>query len=300
MSTPLSGLYNKLIINPFVLWLGRHPKIKTFIVIVLILFPFAFGAFFLIRRGWRPKIIFQQNQIGLLVINETLGQKTESEEIAEKLAPGGKSQPQFSQQCNNGWVCSDFSEGDFTGWGEYSINQLNKRSIQVSSDSVWDSPPLFFNRSETKIKFLLVLKATPKDPLKGNIVIFWNEAWRCIIAETDYNKVSCEANYQTPKKIVRAQNFLSTKGKKPISPGKEVKIEINSDFVPSDNNNKIKMVLDYIDIDGKRETADFEWDFELPTPDIENFKQLVGVGVIDPKNEKVEVEFNRLELLPTK
>ena len=300
MSNPFSVLYNKLIISPFVSWLGRHPRMKTFSVVVLILAPLVFGAAIAIKAGWRVKIIHQQNQVGLLVINEILGEKTESEEIAEKLAPGGKSLPQFSQQCDSGWVCSDFSESDFTGWSEYSINQLDKRSIQVSSDSVWDSPPLFFNKSETKIKFSLVLKVTPKDLFKGNIVVFWNEAWRCIVAETDYNKVSCEANYQNPRKVVRVQNFLSTKGKKPISPGKEIKIGVNSDFVPSDNKNRINMVLDYIDTDGKRENVDFEWNFGLPTPDIENFKQLVGVGVIDPNNEKIEVEFNRLELLPTK
>jgi len=285
--------------KPVIIWLKKHPVIKKFVVFVILMQIIIIPSVIFYTKGWKPKLVIESNQYGLFFIKNPLGENTESQKIADAMAPKKQSKPQFDTECPLGWICSDFEKEDFSGWDEYAINQLNTRSIQVSVDSVFDNPPLFFRNSETKIDFTVILKVTPRNQEKGNVVILWNETWRCIIAESDYNKITCEGNYPNTNKVKRKQQFLSKLGKNPISPDKEIKIEIKSNLISSENKNKITMNLDYIDTSGNSESADFEWVFDLNTADIENYKQLIGVGVIDPNNEKIEAEFKKLEILPS-
>jgi len=292
----MTALNDELVNKPLLKWLNTHPKIKviaTFIVVLLFLAPATVGAVKLFNSGWRVSTIISSSQYGLLVTKNPLGEKTESQKVADALAPDKKPEPQFNSDCPIGWICSNFDEKDFSGWNEYSINQLNTRSVQVSTDSVYDNPPLFFRNSETKINFIVKLKVIPRSQTKANVVILWNDSWRCIIGESSYSKITCEGNYQDSKKIERIQKFLSTLNKKLV-------IEIKSSLSPSENKNKIQLSLNYIDTLGKKEDANFEWLFTLKTADIDVHKQLLGVGLIDPNKEKVEAEFRRLELLPTK
>jgi hypothetical protein len=41
----------------------------------------------------------------------------------------------------------------------------------------------------------------------------------------------------------------------------------------------------------------FEYIFNVPSPEPEKFSGPIGVGVIDPNHEKVEVEFKSFQLL---
>lgn len=281
----LGFLLNKLRLPRFL----TKPSVSIPLSIITVL---GLGSTYFYNEGWRISIVNDPNKKVVVFERKILG---ETAKVAEAAAPESPELEQLSVECPQGSVCSNFKDDDFSGWSDYKRSDRNPRSIIVSRDSKYDSPPLLFKKETSGLNFHLYVKALPTNKNKGNIVLLQKDVWRCIIGDADYNSVSCQFDYSKDSAKSPEKQFLSTKGYKRISPDKDIIVNIKS-YLTFENKIELTVSLKYLDIDNQPQSPELKFLFGIPSPDIANFKELVGVSVIDPKKENIEVEFKELRL----
>ena len=207
---------------------------------------------------------------------------------------------QMSSPCHNSGFtfCSDFSNmaNDFEEIEDFTPDQSNSRilrtNLPIGGDQ--DNSILWTKNTELspELNFTLISKFFNKS--KGNLTIVYGSDWRCIIAESDFNTIKCESEYNK-KEHPKYKRTLSSIGKPLIAPETETTVKGNI-TIGIDNFYNVNLTLEYYDESGEQNDADFNFKVRhfLSNP-LENKKRL-GVGIIDPEDEAIKIEFNKLEI----
>lgn len=191
---------------------------------------------------------------------------------------------------------SSFGEDDWIGWEGFAKSLNNPKILMSRGKWPFDNPNLWFQKIKPTPVFELTLKVTPQNSDKGNVVIAYGQIWRCIIAESNFNAVTCETKYATKDKE-RFLKTLSGLDRPLIKPKTELIIE-GSTTIVEQNKLKLELIIKYLDEGGNKQEAIFVFKFDYPSPEPETNKEHVGVGLIDSDGEGIAVEFNEFTLTP--
>lgn len=194
--------------------------------------------------------------------------------------------------------CSDFSNisNDFDKLDDFTQDSLNPRILRTNLPIKGDQDnAILWVKDKTfgpQLNFSLITKLHHKT--QGNLTIVYGKDWRCIIGEKDHNKVACESEYDK-KNNPRQQQYLTSIDKPPIPPDTELTIK-GSVTLSIDNNFNIQLILSYFDSSGNHVNAELNFKVKYTSSDIENSRKRFGVGIIDPEDEGIKIEFIKLEL----
>lgn len=207
---------------------------------------------------------------------------------------------QVTSNCNIDGVtfCSDFSniEGSFDHLADFTQDQLNPRILETNLpiESDKDNSILKVKDMQFSPVFNFKLVTRLRNKNKGNLTITYGRDWRCIIGEADHKKVTCQSEYDK-KDSPRQTKYLSTYGKPDILTDTELTVD-GSVTLGVDNNYNIRLILRYFD--DKSNPVDAELDFKVKykSNNIMDSKKQFGVGIIDPSDEGIKIEFQKLEI----
>lgn len=189
---------------------------------------------------------------------------------------------------------SSFDEEGWIGWEGFAKSLNNPKILMSRGKWPFDNPNLWFQKIKPTPVFDFTLKATPQNNDKGNMVLAYGQIWRCIIAESNYNTVTCETKYASRDKL-RHLKTLSSLDKLPIKPKTELIIE-GSTVIVEQNKLKLELLIKYVDSAGNKQEAPFVFKFDYPSPEPETNREYIGVGLIDSNEEGIAVEFSEFTL----
>lgn len=199
----------------------------------------------------------------------------------------------------NSTFCSDFSniEKDFDDLEFFSTDPENPRILKsnVPKSGSKDNPVLWINNLSFTPEFHFDLTSKLYDKEKGNLTLAYGNDWRCIIGENNFNRITCEAFYSNTSKKERKSQHLSSKKFLPIQTETELLIR-GSTTVINDDKLKITLTLEYFDIENNKQTATFDFETKYLSTSPQENKRRFGVGIIDPLDEGISIEFIKLEI----
>lgn len=254
------------------------------IAVIVMFFLFSSAAYF---GGVRVKFY----NVNLEPIKET--RTEEKSDVAFKAALLEKPLP---EECTNEPHCSDFTDTEnWKGWERFYKSPDNPREFQAVPSGVFDAPRLWYQKTDTSPEFSLKLKITPKNDVKGNIIISYGDVWRCIIAESNYNAITCEETTPTKRRYLK---YLTTEGYKPIKPKTQITLENLLTSITSTGDLSLSFKLAYVSIEEENVKADINFIIKLPSAKPKEMREYIGVGLIDPNNEAIKAEFQFFNLKP--
>ena len=199
----------------------------------------------------------------------------------------------------NNLFCSDFSnmERDFDELNTFTVDRDNPRILKVNlpKDGDKDNSNLWA-KLQLGPEFDFMVRVKLQDEEKGNLTIAYGQDWRCIIGEEGFNAITCESNYNNIKKIRRKKTYLTSLNRPKIQPGEELTVD-GIVSLQGDTGLKIKLHLEYFGQNGKKiDDVDIYHELEPSSLRPKDDKKRFGVGIIDPEDETIRVEFLKLEV----
>lgn len=195
--------------------------------------------------------------------------------------------------------CSTFSdiEKDFEESNFFSKNPENTKILKSNLPTFKskDNPNLWVKNLFFTPEFHFSITSKFYDKEKGNLTIVYGNDWRCIIGENNFNTITCESFYSNTVKKERKSQHLSSKKLKAIQPETEL-LTRGSTTIIDNNKLKITLTLEYFDIDNNKQTATFDFETKYLSTNSKENKKSFGVGIIDPLNEGINIEFMKLEI----
>lgn len=270
-----------------------HKKAKR----VLIILSFISFAIYLILVGF-PHIKSSLDTKGYviqfpvsLIFRAPFYRKTEGESVVSRLPFEPPALPEREATCDADY-CSAFEEENWEGWEEFRESTKYPGALIPSLEGgVFDTARLWFKKFQPSPEFKAEFTVRPYNPEMGNIVISYGTTWRCIVAEANYNTITCEA--EKPLQRLSSQH-LTSKEKRPIKPETDIVITVET-ILTSEEKIKIIMNIDYIDIDSNKSEVDFDFSVGAPTPKPSGAIEYVGVGIIDPQRKDPAIEFKNFK-----
>jgi len=187
----------------------------------------------------------------------------------------------------------EFQNEEWDGWPQFRQSTKYVRAVIPSLEGgVFDTARLWYKEFQPPPEFKAELVFKPYQSEFGNVVVSYGTIWRCIIAEDNYNTVSCEA--EKPLKDRQSGHFTGKK-KKQVQPETDVLLALET-ILTGEKKVKIIIKVGYVDIDGNESSADFDFTISMPTPKPAEENQYIGVGIIDPKRRDPAVEFRHFKL----
>lgn len=221
-----------------------------------------------------------------------LYRKTQGEAIAPRLPFEPPPVPEKEMECDADY-CSTFEREDWEGWEQFRDSTKYPGAFIPSLErEVFDTARLWYKEFQPPPTFKMELTVKPYHPEMGNIVISYGTIWRCIIAEDNYNTVTCEGEKPFQE---RQSGHFTGKEKKPIASETDVSITLET-ILTGEKKIKIVMNVDYIDINSNKSSADFDFTVSMTTPKPTETKEYIGVGIIDPKRKDPALEFKTFKL----
>ena len=273
-------------------WFNLHRKlaILIFLFIAMCFLAIKLNFIEIVKDNDEPVLVYKV-KFNPIKNPATSTQKGKKEDIISAVNPEVLG---LNDECRNAPAyCSTFNEEDWVGWSAFKKNEDNPRIIKIVVSRKYDNPNLFYKIAQPGVNFDFELRVVPKNKNKGNIVIVHNKLWRCIIAESNYNTVTCEVGYSSESKN-RFVEHLSDGDRQQIKPGTPIVIK-GSTLLDSSNAIRLNLNIDYIDTEDSKEKVELEYVLPLLSPDI-NQKAEVGVGIIDVYGEEIETEFQIFRL----
>jgi len=219
----------------------------------------------------------------------------------EKTIKANQPENQVTTNCQNKGLtfCSDFSniEKDFEGLDFFSTDPENQRILKsnVPISGSKDNPILWIKNLSLSPEFHFNLTSKLFDDKKGNLTFVFGNDLRCIIGENNFNTITCEAFYSNTSKKERKSQHLSSKKLPPIQPETELLIRGSTSIV-SDDKLKITLSLEYFDSENSKKETTFDFETKYLSTNPQENKKNFGVGIIDPHDEGISVEFMKLEI----
>lgn len=201
----------------------------------------------------------------------------------------------------DGVFCSDFSnlerDFDLEGLKFFTSDPENPRILKTNlpKKGIKDNPNLWIKNLMFIPEIRFSLTAKLHDDEKGNLTIVYGSDWRCIIGESGFNAITCESCYSNRGKKERKTIYLTSEGHLPIQPETELILKGSTALI-KDDYLKITLSLDYFNTEDKREQEDFDFELKFLSSDPHENERKFGVGIIDPNDEGIRIEFLRLEI----
>lgn len=286
---PLSNAVIGRIIN-------KLPR-KFFIPLAIIVLTISFS-FVLYKLGLKLEVKKEPTAIGFRFYWH---EKVKGEEVPKnhRVAFNPKLIPETQEELSDetGRFYSKFDkEEEWAGWEAFTRFLSDPKVLQAKVEWPFDNPNLWFQKTKSSPVFDFTLKSTPQNENKGNLVLAYGQVWRCIIAERNFNAITCEKDYASKNKL-RILKTLTGLGKRPIKPRTEIIIE-GSTAILEKNKLELRLLIKYVTDEEKGDEANFTFEFSYPSPDPKGDSQFIGVGLIDPNEEGIAVEFTEFSLLP--
>lgn len=228
-----------------------------------------------------------------ILLRPPIYRKTQGEAVAPRLPFKPPALREKQIICDADY-CSSFEKEDWDKQEEQFRESTKYPSAFIPSleEGVFDTARMWYKKFQPPPVFKIELTVKPYHPEMGNIVISYGTIWRCIIAEDNYNTVTCEG--EKPFQERQSRHFTG-KEKKPIAPETDISITVET-ILTSQKKIKIVMNVDYIDIDSNKSNADFDFTVSMPTPEPTEEEAYIGIGIIDPKRKDPAAEFKIFKL----
>lgn len=272
----------------------KLPKKVLLIIFLSVIFIFlTAGGFYLYSKGLRMSFRKQEEKLTFEIYFIIMAESSIKQGVAfnPKLI---KDQPEQVEKGSDNFHSYFNNEEDWVGWEGFAKSLSNPKILMSRGAWPFDNPNLWFQKLKTVPIFNFTLKVTPQNNDKGNLVIAYGQVWRCIIAESNFNAITCETDYATRNKK-RYLKTLSSLDRLPIKPKTELIIE-GSTRIAEGNKLELSLLLKYIDSTDNRQEAPFVFNFDYPSPEPETNREYVGIGLIDSDGEGIAIEFSEFTL----
>jgi len=298
-------------IGRLVLKLSFLDIVLFYLLIIIILFPILKGNLNFYRRIKENLILILYIFIllaAILIISyrflEYKGYKLDlgkTKGQTEKLKPLPKEEIISECSDDESTFCSTFSdieqEFDESELPYFTTDPENPKILEanIPISKTKDNSNLWIKEKSFTPEFHFEIQIKFYNEEKGNLTISYGDDWRCIIGENNFNTLTCESQYSNKTEKARFSQHLSSKNHLNIKPKEEVIISGSTTLV-EDNKLKISLLLNYFDIESQDVEESFEFEIKYLSANPKEDKRRFGVGIIDPLDEGIRIEFMKLEV----